>query len=196
MRLTNSLKEAIVKAAIKQAGIPQERADLRKLTQQLAEDVRVDRLGGQEGLEAIAAAKLELARLSKKIPNVAMGGFAISHYASVSFGGKSTTLYYTDDHEDRINYKGRANYPADHPFSLRFDETVKIGKQIDDKADHVEAVVRGTLRTVNTVKQLLDAWPEAKELLPASKQPAPQLPAIRREDLNKIIGLPSDKEAA
>jgi hypothetical protein len=29
----------------------------------------------------------------------------------------------------------------------------------------------------------------------AIKQAAPQLPAIRHEDLNKIIGLPSDKEA-
>ena len=46
---------------------------------------------------------------------------------------------------------------------------------------------------MRTVKRLLEEWPEAKELLPADAPSAPLPPAIRRETLNEMIGLPSDE---
>ncbi|HCB7909484.1 TPA: hypothetical protein M2D74_002482, partial [Escherichia coli] len=45
---------------------------------------------------------------------------------------------------------------------------------------------------VRTVKQLLDVWPEAKELLPTDAPPVPLAPAVHRETLNEMIGLPTN----
>ncbi|WP_242452188.1 Nmad5 family putative nucleotide modification protein, partial [Providencia rettgeri] len=47
-----------------------------------------------------------------------------------------------------------------------------------------------------TVKRLLTIWPEAKELLPKDVEKASvQLPALKVEKLNEIIGLPTEKAA-
>lgn len=196
MRLTNNLKDAIVLAAIKQSGILKERNELRRLLQNLAEDIRVEQLGGKSAVAAIESAKKEIGKIAEKIPKASLIGFNHDAYASVSFAGKRMNLSYTDDREERVRYKGTAMYSADHEFSLRFDEAVKIENKINDKELNVKSAVLSTLNSVKTVKQLLEAWPEAKELLPESQKPKPTLPAIRRDDLNKIIGLPSVKEAA
>ncbi|MFT7963069.1 Nmad5 family putative nucleotide modification protein, partial [Salmonella enterica] len=46
---------------------------------------------------------------------------------------------------------------------------------------------------VTTVKRLIEVWPESKELLPKEADKASTaLPALRVEDLNKMIGLPSE----
>ena len=45
----------------------------------------------------------------------------------------------------------------------------------------------------STVKRLIEVWPESKELLPKEADKASTaLPALRVEDLNKMIGLPSE----
>ncbi|EGG5425906.1 hypothetical protein HJ623_005054, partial [Salmonella enterica] len=52
--------------------------------------------------------------------------------------------------------------------------------------------VTAALNKARTVKRLLEQWPEAKELLPAEDAVVPLPPAIRREALNEMIGLPSE----
>ena len=70
-------------------------------------------------------------------------------------------------------------------------------KALDEERATLSAQVRGALSKFTTVKRLLDAWPEAKELLPDRLPEAkPALPAIRTEDLNALIGLPSEEAAA
>ncbi|ELV4980379.1 hypothetical protein SHB81_000001, partial [Escherichia coli] len=53
--------------------------------------------------------------------------------------------------------------------------------------------VWAALNSVTTVKRLIEVWPESKELLPKEADKASTaLPALRVEDLNKMIGLPSE----
>ncbi|MFA2284800.1 Nmad5 family putative nucleotide modification protein, partial [Escherichia coli] len=55
------------------------------------------------------------------------------------------------------------------------------------------AVQWAALNSVTTVKRLIEVWPESKELLPKEADKASTaLPALRVEDLNKMIGLPSE----
>ncbi|EGN7597853.1 Nmad5 family putative nucleotide modification protein [Escherichia coli] len=62
------------------------------------------------------------------------------------------------------------------------------------KSDETEIIqnVSAALNKVRTVKRLLDVWPEAKELLPTDAPPVPLAPAVHRETLNEMIGLPTN----
>ncbi|EFA3954189.1 hypothetical protein E2P51_25425 [Escherichia coli] len=66
-------------------------------------------------------------------------------------------------------------------------------EQIQSDESDIRQNVSAALSKVRTVKRLLEEWPEAKELLPADAPSAPLPPAIRRETLNEMIGLPSDE---
>ncbi|MFN0682916.1 Nmad5 family putative nucleotide modification protein, partial [Escherichia coli] len=60
-------------------------------------------------------------------------------------------------------------------------------------SDQTVQAVRLPLNSVTTVKRLIEVWPESKELLPKEADKASTaLPALRVEDLNKMIGLPSE----
>lgn len=87
----------------------------------------------------------------------------------------------------------------EHPFALtvekemsRFRHEEKILK---DGLDELAGALMAKLNTYKTIKQLLEHWPEAEELVaelpPVEK--APYLPAITTERLNTLIGLPSEK---
>lgn len=57
-----------------------------------------------------------------------------------------------------------------------------------------EAETQAILNNVNTVKQLLDAWPEVKDILPAEwlSKPKPKLPVTVMSKTNKSLALPPE----
>ena len=66
---------------------------------------------------------------------------------------------------------------------------------LKDGLDELAGALMAKLNTYRTIKQLLEHWPEAEELvaeLPPMEK-APSLPAITTERLNTLIGLPSGK---
>ena len=87
----------------------------------------------------------------------------------------------------------------DHPFALAVEEKMSQFRQqedtLKDGLDELAGALTAKLDTYKTVKQLLEHWPEAEELV-AELPPveaAPSLPAITTERLNTLIGLPSGK---
>lgn len=55
------------------------------------------------------------------------------------------------------------------------------------------AQVKATLNQFTTVKKLLEAWPEAKDLIPDDvDEVKPKLPVVQVQDLNCLIGLPEE----
>ncbi|WP_455508190.1 Nmad5 family putative nucleotide modification protein [Enterobacter sp.] len=84
---------------------------------------------------------------------------------------------------------------ADDPLVTEFYGFDALYKQIQNDESDIRQNVSAALSKVRTVKRLLEEWPEAKELLPADASSVPLPPAIRRETLNEMIGLPSDEEA-
>ena len=87
----------------------------------------------------------------------------------------------------------------EHPFALTVEEEMSRfahqEKVLKDGLDELAGALMAKLNTYKTIKQLLDHWPEAEELVaelpPVAK--APSLPAITTERLNTLIGLPSEK---
>lgn len=62
-----------------------------------------------------------------------------------------------------------------------------------EERSNVYHEVMGALSSITTVKKLLEVWPEAAELLPADVGTAKSsLPMVQTDDLNRIIGLPSE----
>jgi hypothetical protein len=58
----------------------------------------------------------------------------------------------------------------------------------------IEATVWAALNSVTTLKRLIEVWPESKELIPKDSDNAKAaLPALRVEDLNRMIGLPTEE---
>ena len=87
----------------------------------------------------------------------------------------------------------------DQPFALEVEERISQFRQQEDTLkgglDELAGALMAKLNTYKTIKQLLEHWPEAEELVaelpPVEK--APSLPAITTERLNSLIGLPSEK---
>lgn len=84
-----------------------------------------------------------------------------------------------------------AMFAADDPLSVQFEQLENEDKAISNKREAIRTQVRAALSNVNTIKQLLTAWPEAAELLPTYAAPKPTLPALCVADLNAAIGLPT-----
>lgn len=67
------------------------------------------------------------------------------------------------------------------------------GARLDEQYASVRTAVRAAVNKPTTIKALLAAWPEAKELLPEQLAEAKtQLPAVQVADLNALVGLPSE----
>ena len=87
----------------------------------------------------------------------------------------------------------------EHPFALTVEEEMsRFRRQEDtlkDGLDELAGALMAKLNTYKTIKQLLEHWPEAEELVAElpSVEKAPSLPAITTERLNTLIGLPSEK---
>ena len=87
----------------------------------------------------------------------------------------------------------------EHPFALTVEEEMSRFRQqeriLKDGLDELAGALMAKLNTYKTIKQLLEHWPEAEELVaelpPVGK--VPSLPAITTERLNTLIGLPSEK---
>ena len=89
--------------------------------------------------------------------------------------------------------------PEKHSFTQKVEDAflhfAAQETKLKDNLDGVYTAVFSKLESYRTIKQLLEHWPEAEELvaeLPPMEK-APSLPAITTERLNTLIGLPSGK---
>ncbi|MBC8950222.1 Nmad5 family putative nucleotide modification protein [Xenorhabdus sp. TS4] len=73
-----------------------------------------------------------------------------------------------------------------------FYELEKRHEALNNQRDDITNNVEAALLKFRSVKRLLAEWPEATELLPKDTIKAPPVPAVRREALNELIGLPTE----
>lgn len=195
-RLTNWLRDEIVAAAVTKSGI---RAELDKYVadrKQWAGEVADASLGGPETVALIAKVQAKVKRALKDLPEDLRSDYSIvarRGYLTVNIAG---CRVHVNEFDDNRPCKSSATFTADHPLAVRFFELEDRSKDISERRSTLRSQVRAALKQVNTVAQLLKAWPEARELLPEQAAPAPQLPAVRVADLNALVGLPSDEEKA
>lgn len=193
-RLTNVLKEKIVKAALAKSGVT---AEIQLATDQRAhwcESVRIEILGGPEAAEKLEAIQVKASKLRDSVPEGMRSDYykpvETRSYSMVNLAGANLQVKYG-------TWKiapQRATILADNPLVQRFYDIEATKKAADEKSATVSSQVYATLNKFRTVKSLLKSWPEAKELLPEIvPESKSQLPAIQLADLNALVGLPSDE---
>ncbi|WP_273827471.1 Nmad5 family putative nucleotide modification protein [Providencia rettgeri] len=204
-RLTNSLKEVITQNALEKSGVIQQQKELDLEYNKLALDVRIEALGGESKAKEMddlySKAKEITEKLREQVDESIGICYALGYRLYASFGGMRLWLKYgRKENNDKIYLltpcDSKLLFAADHHLSLKFTELEDKKRNINNKVSEVKANVTAALNSVTTVKRLLTIWPEAKELLPKDVEKASvQLPALKVEKLNEIIGLPTEKAA-
>lgn len=201
--LTNSIKEQIILNALAKAGIASRKTALRAARVDWAERVRLEAIGGSDVETEVLKNLKKIEALISKLPEgLREEGKAIrkAYSLRLNLAGSAVDAYFNG------NYRGyEAGSPdfiykitpthytllADNPLVTEFYGFDTLYKAIKSDEDDIRQNVTAALNKVRSVKRLLEEWPEAKELLPPDSPSVPLPPAIRRDALNGMIGLPS-----
>ncbi|WP_340611678.1 Nmad5 family putative nucleotide modification protein [Xenorhabdus bharatensis] len=200
--LTKDIKNEIVNNALTKAGIFEKEEQLYKDRADWTEKVRIEAIGGENMEQGIQDIMSEMKKLADKIPEALRTGLnniRESYYIQINLAGSRVTAYFNGD---RKRYTGRSyvykitpddtTLLADNPLVNAFYELEKRQDELENQREDITNNVEAALSKVRTVKRLLAEWPEAAEILPKDTAKAPPVPAVRREALNEMIGLPSE----
>jgi len=209
-RLTVAIKEQIVNNALKQAGIFDEKKSLRSRRVYMAEGVRVYGLGGVDALVKLEKnikhiKSLQAGDCFKNISKSCFGTHGDFEIYNCKIGGANVCIQYNGNegrndygHVDRLIKNPtpyNVNIPADHPLAVEFNAIQKVSIELKDRSNTIKSQVKGSLSQYTTIKKLIEAWPEVKELLPKTvDESKPKLPVVLVKDLNKLIGLPKGEK--
>lgn len=192
-RLNQSIREAIVDAAIAKAGINERIKANAARRLDWNDRVRVQLNGMTDAeLDALSA---EYKALLARIPKHLGYDYQIvgkRTYGAVNLAGITVRLDF-----DSYRYLGydAGTLLAGDPLVDEFYALEDEKKQLTDEKQVLEAQLRGLLDGITTIKKLLEVWPEARELLPATEAKAANLPTVLVSSLNAAIGLPTEKDA-
>lgn len=193
-RLNTNLRDKIVANALTKAGITKQRQELNEARYAWADELRLAALGTTD--EALTKLAAKVKKAHEAIPEIARRAYndpcCIREYVYANLGGLKMCVHFR---QKSYAPTEQPTFDADHPLTTRFHELENAGKDIEDRAEALKVQVRAVVNSVSTVKQLLNVWPEAKELLPATvEESKSKLPAVRVENLNAMIGLPTEEE--
>lgn len=190
MRLTQAVKESIVRNAVEKAGFTKRKEELDKRKKELAEDIRIDSLGGVEKAKEIDEIINKIFEMQSKLPEDLQNFYIpVDSLISCNIAGQRYRMYCE-------NYKPtpyKHTLTADHPLAIKWNQYINDREDFERERDKLKADVMASMSQVSTVKQLLRVWPEAVELIPKEEAKVVLPPAISVKDLNKAIGLPSKK---
>lgn len=207
-RLSVRLRSVMANKALVIAGTDKELASLITRRGVLAKSIRIECLGGEDSILKIEKhfekiIKLKQSDLIKNVSKYssfhANGDYELNN---INLGGMRVNLQYNGqenaytENAKRENYNivpigSTVTYTADHEFTKEFLSIEGDFKAVMEKRDGLYLQVKATLDQFTTVKKLLEAWPEAKDLIPEDvDEVKPRLPVVMVQDLNCLIGLP------
>ena len=204
LRLNSEIRQQIIENAIKAAGIPARQEALRVRRAAWAEAVRLDALGGPDEAKALdklqAKIKTLLEPISTGLIKNSRDALRTDYDMRVNVGGCRAIANFngTPVRDGKVPFvhkitKYEHTIVGDHPLALEFHTIENEAATLESDRETIAENVRAAVSKVTTIEKLLKMWPEAKELIPTNVQTKAQLPAIRREELNSLIGLPSDQ---
>ncbi|WP_446030549.1 Nmad5 family putative nucleotide modification protein [Lelliottia amnigena] len=204
-RLTNAFRERIAKNALIKSGVIAELEAIMVKRQEIARDARVFALGGKEKTEKLERLYEKFERIEKELTDSGVSIYnpdGKSQSICLSIGGRRLGwCSYGDDSKGQniqllTPNSDRCMFAADHEISTRFDEVFAAEAKLEARKKDIEVTVWAALNSVTTIKRLIEVWPESKELIPDGIDTAKQtLPALKVEDLNRLIGLPTEQAA-
>lgn len=196
-RITNAMKDHIVQKALEKSGITAALAAEKEKRFDWIERARIEVLGGKAKAKEYDAINAKFQKQYDDLPRDLRG------IARSLINESSTLRLNLAGANLRLKMRGYAVAPsdqraitADNPLCQEFYNLEAELESLNKRNADVRFQVRATIDKFGTVKRLLEAWPEAKELLPAeAPQAKSQLPAVPVADLNKLVGLPSEQPA-
>lgn len=208
-RLNKIIRAKIVANAVIAAGIPERRDAIRTRRIALAEDCRLESIGGKAVEEQI----LKLSQSHQAVEDIFKGETIslkrVSYSAfwlhksgnvCVSFGGLSDTLYL----HGGVNYKDfeavekspcsskHLYLAADHPLCKVRTDIINETDNIDIEAHEITTQVAAYIGSFCSLEKLIREWPEVIPLLPKEDKATANFPAIVPRALNKLLKLPKD----
>ncbi|OHD24258.1 MAG: hypothetical protein A2Y38_20030 [Spirochaetes bacterium GWB1_59_5] len=176
-RLTEAGKQKF-KDLVRESTFAARRAAMEKKYQDLAEAVYAS-----QGAERIA--------LLKSLP---AGVVPASIEVKVYFGGQGNILELAEAlPHSHSAYSNRYRFGVDDPLTIRFEELSRESSTLEKEDRELRSQLTALLNSCTTDKQLLAAWPEAKDFLPQGG--CENLPAPLAENLNRLIADLRQKEA-
>lgn len=196
MKLNKSIKEAILNAALKKAGISEKRAAIRVRYAAWAESVRTQ-FATPEVAEKIKAAEELLKDIHPKL--YAKVNVNSDPFLKINAGGQTRVIYWCGS--EKYSNAKEPELKLVTPYDLAIPADGTLAQQlyaIDHSEEALEIEVQqltlslwAVLNSVTTDKKLIEIWPEAVAFIPAAeKANTPQLPSLPIAELNKLIGLP------
>ncbi|MBD2797209.1 hypothetical protein ID856_11765 [Xenorhabdus sp. 18] len=200
--LTKDIKNEIVKNALIKAGIFEKDEQLYKDRANWADKIRIEAIGGENMEQGIQNILSEIKTLAAKIPEALRENdmpVRETYYIDINLAGSRVIAYFNGT---RMRYNNRdyvfkitpksTTILADNPLVNEFYALEKRYKELEAQRETITRNVEAALLKVRSLKRLLAEWPEAAELLPKDTVKAAPVPAVRREALNTLIGLPTD----
>lgn len=204
-RLTNAIRERIAKNALVKSGVVSELETLLVKRQEIARDARIFALGGKEKAEKLDRLYEKFEQIEKELTDSGVSIYSPDGKGQsicLSIGGRRLgwCSYGSNSDGSAIELitpaRDRCLFSADHEITTRFDEVFAAEAKLEARRKDIESTVWAALNSVTTIKRLIEVWPESKELIPDDIDAAKQtLPALKVEDLNKLIGLPTEQVA-
>lgn len=189
-RITKHIREQILSNAQTKSGNRDRRSATEKKRREWDESVRIASLGDNAALLESLSAEIE--KIRQKIPEGFCGDgnpISLRSYMNVNCAGLALHVCGWDG--EKVAPR-RYTILADDPLAQQFHDICAEEKANTDSWEKIKANVNAATGSVTTIKALLKAWPEAKELLPEDLDESKmQLPSIQVGDLNALIGLPS-----
>ncbi len=204
MRLNKNIRNQIVKNALTKSGLLEKEAQYQAARAVWEEQVRLYACGISD--QEVQALEAQAQKLLDKLPtcirtsaNAMLADRRYYFYANIA--GARIEIRFLDPAGERdyriAPYRMDGGIPADHPLAKQFDALELQKRQLEEHKEALELQVQALVNSVPSVKKLLEAWPEAAELLPANEVTAVTgLPAVIVSDLNRMLGLPSGDKAA
>lgn len=197
-RLTNEIRDKIVNNAIKKALSDRESVQLKELADKFSAKLIETAVG--DNLQKLKAIDSSIANLITQIPENFRQHETETHVRKdsvvrLNIAGQAVNWSFDDEQIfPSTNWRERYVIPQGHILVTLMEDYRAEQKKIEDIRSNVRENVRALVYSVTTVKKLLEVWPESLELIPTNVvKPVVQLPSIKIEQLNALIGVPSEK---
>lgn len=197
-RLTNEIRDKIINNAIAKAVGDRESVQLKELADKFSAKLIETAVG--DNMEKLQSLEKHIKDLIDSIPTP----FRIfeskppvnrDSYVRLNIAGQAVD--WTFDKEEIFplsTWHNRYVIPQGHELVTLMEAYRAEQKTINDIKSNVRENVKALVYSVTTVKKLLEVWPESLELIPTNvAKQAVQLPSIKIEQLNALIGVPSEK---
>ncbi|MFB5952131.1 Nmad5 family putative nucleotide modification protein [Klebsiella pasteurii] len=205
VRLTNVIREQIAKNALTKSGIVASLEALQVKRHEVARDARIFAFGDSERTARVDKVYEKLDKALSELRDSGSSfyissGLSSSIYITISGRQLGWCPYGKDAKGEDIRLvtpnRDLCRFGAEHEITKRFDEIINEEQKLITRKKEIEASVWAALNSVTTLKRLIEVWPESKELIPEDSDSAKSaLPALRVEDLNRMIGLPTEESA-